>query len=139
MTSEHRSTSGGQTLSIERIDHIALVVTNVEESVAWYMDMFGFENFGTAPGSSVTYIGNSDARLALLQAPGESPFNPPVNQGARASHFAFRANGVAYVGYQNRLDRENVRYDHLIHSDSQSIYFSDPDGYMIEITTYDEV
>ena len=126
-------------LTIERIDHIALVVTSLETSVAWYLDMFGFENFGTAPGSGVTYIGNSDTRLAMLEASDESPFSLPVNQGARACHFAFRTNGAAYAGYKNRLDREGISYDKLIHSGSQSIYFSDPDGYMMEITTYDDV
>jgi len=51
MTSERQSPSGGQKLSIERTDHIALVATNVETSVAWHVDMLGFENFGTAAGS----------------------------------------------------------------------------------------
>ena len=139
MTSENRSPSGGQNLSIERIDHIALVITSLETSVSWYQDMFGFENFGTSPGSSVTYIGNSDTRLAMLEASDESPFIPPVLQGAQGCHFAFRTDGAAFVGYQDKLDRERIRYDRLIHSDSQSIYFSDPDGYMIEVTTYDEV
>ncbi|MCH7800205.1 MAG: hypothetical protein IIC24_01545, partial [Chloroflexi bacterium] len=63
----------------------------------------------------------------------------PVNQGARARHFAFRTNGAVYVGYQNKLDRECISYDKLTHIDSQSIYFSDPDGYVIEVTTYDDV
>lgn len=124
---------------IESIDHIALVVTSMETSVAWYLDMFGFENFGTAPGSSVTYIGNSNVRLAMLEASDESRFSPPVNQGARACHFAFRTNGGAYAEYQNRLDQKGISYDKLIHDDSRSMYFSDPDGYLIEVTTYDDV
>ena len=139
MTSKHRSPGNERNRTIERIDHIALVVTSVETSVAWYLDMFGFESFGTSSGSSVTYVGNSSIRLAMLEASDESPFSPPVNQGARACHFAFRTNGAGYVGYQNKLDREGISYDKLTHIDSQSIYFSDPDGYVIEVTTYDDV
>ena len=139
MTSKQLSPGHERNRTIERIDHIALVVTSVETSVAWYLDMFGFESFGTSPGSSVTYVGNSSIRLAMLEASDESPFSPPVNQGARACHFAFRTNGAAYAEYQNRLNQKGISYDKLIHEDSQSMYFSDPDGYLIEVTTYDDV
>ena len=60
-----------------------------------------------------------------------------MNQGARACHIAFRTDRGRFEEYERRLTREGIKYEKLTHSDSQSLYFSDPDGYLLEVTTYE--
>ncbi len=120
---------------IERIDHVALVVRDLQTSKRWYGEMFGFESLESSPTSP--YVGNESVKLALLQIAEGSTFTPAVSQGARACHFAFGADRSTFEAYRSRLNDLNVPYEELTHSDSQSIYFSDPDGYMIEVTTYE--
>ncbi len=131
-----RSDGGLQSsrINIERIDHVALVVRDLQTSKKWYWEMFGFESLESSPASP--YVGNASVKLALLQIAQGSTFTPPVSQGARSRHFAFGADRSTFESYRTRLDDLKVWYEELTHSDSQSIYFSDPDGYMIEVTTY---
>ena len=122
-------------IRIEGIDHVALVVRDLQTSKRWYCEMFRFESLESNPASP--YVGNESVKLALLQIVEGSTFTPPVSHGARACHFAFGADRTTFESYRARLDDLNMRYEELTHSDSQSIYFSDPDGYMIEVTTYE--
>ena len=122
-------------INIERIDHVALVVRDLKTSKKWYGEMFGFESLETSPNSP--YVGNDSVKLALLQIAEDSTFTQPASQGARACHFAFDTDRSTFESYRARLDGMNMRYEELTHSDSQSIYFSDPDGYVIEVTTYE--
>ena len=124
--------------TVAGIDHVALVVTDVEASKRWYREIFGFEPLKDVnPGSGATYIGNEHTRLALLQTSEGSRFTPAVNQGARACHFAFGVDGATFEAYERGLAGLGVTYEKLTHAESQSLYFSDPDGYVVEATTYD--
>ena len=135
MSTGSDSTTESLRIKIERIDHVALVVRDLQTSKKWYGEMFGFKSLDNNPASP--YVGNDNVKLALLQIAEGSTFTPPVSQGARACHFAFGADRSTFESYRTRLDGLNIRYEELTHSDSQSIYFSDPDGYMIEVTTYE--
>ncbi|MCH8063322.1 MAG: VOC family protein [Chloroflexi bacterium] len=135
MSNRSDSAAESSRINIGRIDHVALVVRDLQTSKKWYGEMFGFESLESSPNSP--YVGNAGVKLALLQIAEGSTFAPPVSQGARACHFAFGADRSTFDSYRARLDDLNMRYEELTHSDSESIYFSDPDGYMIEVTTYE--
>ena len=62
---------------------------------------------------------------------------PPVSQGPRACHVGFGVSGDIYNEYKSHLNDEGMDFEELFHSDCRSIYFSDPDGYVLEVTTYD--
>ena len=94
MTSERQSPSGGQKLSIERTDHIALVATNVETSVAWHVDMLGFENFGTAAGS---------IRAGWLPANRRWPEGSPMSISCSMRMFCM------FITYVSKLGFDGVR------------------------------
>ena len=134
MSSEQTTARHKPALTVERVDHLALVVRDVRASSRWYEEMFGFESLGSAPGSSPYYLGNRQIKLALLQTPETSDFMTPVNQGAWQCHFAFETDRETYEAYRRRLEQRGIDYDTLKHSDSESIYFPDPDGYVVEVT-----
>ena len=135
MSASSDSAAESLRIKIEKIDHVALVVRDLQTSKKWYGEMFGFQSLESNAASP--YVGNGSVKLALLQIAEGSTFTPPVSQGSRACHFAFAANRSTFESYRARLDGLKLRYEELTHSDSQSIYFSDPDGYMIEVTTYE--
>ncbi len=138
MVSGKAKSFGGTRPAVAGIDHVALVVTDVEASKSWYCEIFGFEPLKDVnPGSGATYIGNEHTRLALLTADEGSTFAPAVNQGSRACHFAFGVDGATFEAYERGLAGLGVTYEKLTHAESQSLYFSDPDGYFVEATTYD--
>ncbi len=124
-------------LRAESVDHVALVVRDRTRSKEWYGEMFGFEALDGGQNPDSPYIGNDSTKLAILQIADAANFIPPVNQGSRACHFAFGTDRAMFEKYQRRLTELGIAYEKLIHSDCHSIYFSDPDGYLIEVTTYE--
>jgi catechol-2,3-dioxygenase len=56
----------------------------------------------------------------------------------RAWHLALRAASYAdFQAAQEDLRTKGVSFQFQDHEISHSIYFSDPDGFLLEITTYD--
>ena len=52
-------------------------------------------------------------------------------------HVAFRASRFDYEQAQEELRRRNITFKSQDHVIAHSIYFQDPDGHEIEITTYE--
>jgi catechol 2,3-dioxygenase-like lactoylglutathione lyase family enzyme len=110
-------------MHINRIDHVSLDVRDRTESVAWYQDVLGIE-----PHSHHTI-------------PDEPVFLGPL--GARFGLFAERAPGLRHIALATDqqeqrllvawLDRLAIPYRSERHRDSDSIYFSDPDGTTLEV------
>ena len=124
-------------MSVERINHAALVVRDVNASVKWYKTWLGFDLLGSGQNASPQYIGNDKTKLALLQADSSVDFTFPANQGAQGCHVAFRTDSETFKEYERRLAQADVEYEELVHSDAHSLYFSDPDGYVLEVITYE--
>jgi len=52
-------------------------------------------------------------------------------------HLAFRADRENFLGAQRELENRGIKFDFQDHEISHSIYFRDPDGHALEITTYE--
>ncbi len=52
-------------------------------------------------------------------------------------HLAFRANRENFLAAQRELEKRGIKFEFQDHETSHSIYFRDPDGHQLEITTYD--
>ena len=52
-------------------------------------------------------------------------------------HLVFRANRKDFLAAQEELKRCGIDFEFQDHEISHSIYFSDPDGHELEITTYE--
>ena len=52
-------------------------------------------------------------------------------------HLAFRATRKSFLAAQEELKQRGIKFEFQDHEISHSIYFSDPDGHELEITTYD--
>ena len=52
-------------------------------------------------------------------------------------HLAFRANRENFLAAQEELQRHGITFEFQDHEIAHSIYFRDPDGHQLEITTYE--
>jgi catechol 2,3-dioxygenase-like lactoylglutathione lyase family enzyme len=125
-------------MDLEGIDHVALSARDVERAAQWYIDVLGFErrHQGMWDGIPV-FIGKGTTSLALFPVRGKERSTSREPGGVRMLHLAFRANHKNFLAAQEELKQRGIRFEFQDHEISHSIYFSDPDGHKLEITTYD--
>ncbi len=123
-------------MELEGIDHVALSVRDVEQSAQWYGDVLGFEHrHKDVWGGIPTFIGKGTTSIALF--PAKSTTKASAAEGVRMLHLAFRATRKNFLAAQEELNRRGINFEFEDHEISHSIYFRDPDGHNLEITTYD--
>jgi catechol-2,3-dioxygenase len=79
-------------------------------------------------------MGDFGACVALFQAQVESPDRAPESSGLR--HVAFMVGRDDLAEAQERLRERGVDFRFEDHGNAHSVYFSDPDGNVIELTSY---
>ena len=123
---------------LEGIDHVALAVRDVEKSAAWYCDVLGLERrHQDTWGSFPAIVGIGTTSLALFPVAGSSPQPRPGRDVLAMRHLAFRASRGEFDNARASLVAQGISITEQDHQISRSIYFEDPDGHEIEITTYD--
>lgn len=123
---------------LEGLDHVALIVRDVERSVRWYQQVLGLtrryqEVWGDYP--AVVCTGNTF--LALFPSQSAAPRAGSDPDTLTVHHFAFRVNRENFESAQTALREQGVSFRFQNHEISHSIYFHDPDGHQVEITTYE--
>ena len=123
-------------MKLEGIDHIAMGVRDIERSANWYIDILGFDRLHNGMWNGVpTFIGKGNTGIALFPATHEA--KPSAHREIRMLHLAFRANRENFLGAQQELQKRGIKFEFQDHEIAQSIYFRDPDGHQLEITTYE--
>jgi catechol 2,3-dioxygenase-like lactoylglutathione lyase family enzyme len=125
-------------MDLEGIDHVALSVRDVERSAQWYIDVLGFErrHEGMWDGIPV-FIGKGTTSLALFPTKSNERSASSGRGDVRMLHLALRANRENFLAAQEELKRRGIKFEFQDHEISHSIYFRDPDGHKLEITTYE--
>jgi catechol 2,3-dioxygenase-like lactoylglutathione lyase family enzyme len=122
-------------MKLERIDHVALRCASPEATMTWYVSTLGFERVFAEHWSSVPiFLRLGSTFIALFP-------RRPADDGAAEnaiSHLALRATSYAdFQDAQTELRGRSISFEFQDHDVSHSIYFRDPDGFQLEITTYD--
>jgi catechol 2,3-dioxygenase-like lactoylglutathione lyase family enzyme len=122
----------------EGIDHVALAVTDVERSVAWYRDVLGLERrHEKVWGSFPAMVGIGKTMIALFPVQTDNPKPCPDKETLAMRHLAFRTDRVGFSEAQVMLSNKGIEFYFQDHELAHSIYLHDPDGHEIEITTYE--
>jgi catechol 2,3-dioxygenase-like lactoylglutathione lyase family enzyme len=123
-------------MHLEGIDHVAIGVRDIERSAKWYIDVLGFERLHHGMWNGVpTFIGKGTTGVALFPASHETKSS--THREIRMLHLAFRADRENFLAAQRELQKRGIKFEFQDHEISHSIYFRDPDGHQLEITTYD--
>jgi catechol 2,3-dioxygenase-like lactoylglutathione lyase family enzyme len=123
-------------MQLEGIDHVAMGVRDIERSAKWYIEVLGFERLHEGMWDGVpTFIGKGNTGLALFPASHQPELSS--HREIRMLHLAFRANWENFLAAQRELEKRGIKFEFQDHEISHSIYFRDPDGHQLEITTYE--
>ena len=115
------------------LDHVAIAVSDMDRSERFYREVMGLERVYdewdpprvlAARGSGMALFPAGTGDDAVVGAPG-------------ILHFAFRADREAFEAAQDALAARGIEFRFSDHGLSHSIYFKDPDGHQLELTTYE--
>lgn len=122
-------------MNLEQIDHVALRCASLEVTKDWDVSTLGFEHVYPGHGGGVPiFLRLGTTFLTLFP---EKENQQPAPNG-RAWHLALRATTYAdFQSAQTELRDRGVSFQFKDHEISHSIYFADPDGFLLEVTTYD--
>ena len=123
-------------MRLRRLDHVSLNVSDRPRSIAWYRDVLGLEQRGEARRDDwPVFMGELGACVALFQAQVETAERDPESTGLR--HVAFTVGRDDLASAQTQLREHGVEFRFENHGNAHSVYFPDPDGNVIELTTYE--
>lgn len=115
-------------LKATSMDHVNMAVKNLEESVKFYKDLFGFVVKKEQPEQKSKIIGNDSIKLCLYEDPDMKP------EGGIA-HFGFHIQNFDDIMEKCKSLGVTIYYDGPVQFEkSRSIYISDPNGYDIELS-----
>ena len=133
---------------VDQIDHVELHVPDRRAAAQWYRDVLGmeiiseFEHWAEDPRGPLmigTELGGT--KLALFEG------QPTGSQRMIGFHLvAFRVNANSFAQFIANLGKLQLRDEHdrivdptrvADHDMAYSVYFCDPYGHQLEITTYD--
>jgi catechol 2,3-dioxygenase-like lactoylglutathione lyase family enzyme len=122
--------------TIQGLDHVAIAVTDVARSAAWYQDVLGLERLHAGAWEVPTVVGAGSSGLALFPVQGPSPKPRPGRDVLTMRHVAFRVDAENYARAKAALSARGIAFEEQDHQIARSIYLHDPDGHEVELTTY---
>ncbi len=138
----------GKGFQVDQIDHVELFVPERYEAARWYGKVLGlvvlpeYEHWAKDPqGPLMISSDGGSTKLALFQG---TPLGPRETAGFHL--VAFRVRAPSFIRFLEKLPDLDLT-DHrgrqvtselvVDHERAFSIYFSDPFGHRLELTTYD--
>lgn len=133
---------------VDQIDHVELFVPNRRETAEWYRRVLGLticaehEHWADDPkGPLMIFSDGGSTKLALFEGRSQED-----RETAGFHLVAFRVSGGNFETFLDRLDDLTLtdHHDRTVtrefvqdHGQALSIYFNDPHGHRLELTTYD--
>ena len=123
-------------MRLEELDHVAIAVADPEASAAWYVEVLGLERrHDDIWGGFPVFVCAGRSGLAIF--PRKEPSGARLHGGTEVRHIAFRTDGPGLAKARAELSERGIAVVFQDHEIAHSIYFEDPDGFQLEITTYD--
>jgi len=122
-------------LPLSGIDHFAVNVHDLKVSEDWYAKTFGFAILHQWPG--VAMVGSGNIKVGLFEQPAAKPITEPGNLLSIA-HVAFLVDGDKFESVLKSIRDQGV----VITEGPEdtgiafSFFIKDPDGNLLEFTTY---
>jgi len=120
------------------LEHVNLTVSNVERSMTFYQQIFGFQvrwRGKFASGAEGAHIGDDRQYIALMEAevPGRAEQRMDI---VGLNHYGFVVDDIDSI--KHRLKEMGVEpHSEQTYDPGKHLYFMDPDGIEIELVAYD--
>ena len=120
-------------LKAASMDHVNMSVQNLEKSVIFYKNLFGFEvrkedNSPNKLDVPSKIIGNDSIKLCLYE-------NPQMSPDGGIAHFGFHVSNFDQIMEKCKELNVKVLYGGPVEFEkSTSVYIKDPSGYDIELS-----
>ena len=119
---------------VEMIDHVEVLVGDLEASVRWYSKVLGLREICRWTPEPIM-IGAGGTALALFQASANAPDANQRSADLRWVRVAWRTSEAGFLDAQAHLKSLGIAFSGPVdHGSTRSIYFGDPDGHPLEIT-----
>jgi catechol 2,3-dioxygenase-like lactoylglutathione lyase family enzyme len=121
---------------INFLDHVALYVKDMEQSIQWYADVMGLTKYQLEKwGDFPVFMLSGKSGVALFPANLRHQKIDPNSRNVRIEHFAFNVSNKDFEKAQHHFKNLDIPFDFQDHHYFQSIYLKDPDGHKVELTT----
>jgi catechol-2,3-dioxygenase len=121
---------------IEAIDHVGLLVQDMERAMKWYQEVLGMERryqeVWTGKRDPVVMAAGTVQVALFLPASAEHLLMHDANE-----HFALRVDRANFEHAKRHLEERGIPCKLWDHKICYSLYFFDPDGNQIEVTTFE--
>jgi catechol 2,3-dioxygenase-like lactoylglutathione lyase family enzyme len=115
----------------EGLDHVAIAVSDLDRSEGFYRDVLGLERV-LPEWDPPRILASEGSGLALFP---EEDFCGET--APHILHVAFRVTREAFEAARAELAERGIETSFSDHGAAHSIYFEDPDGHRLELTTYE--
>ena len=121
---------------VRRLNHAVLFVRDVERSVAFYREVFGFEEIAREAGGRMAFLraagGDNHHDLGLFEVGAQAPAPPEGAVGLY--HLAWEVGSIADLAAAREvLAAHGALRGQSDHGATKSLYGADPDGNEFEI------
>jgi lactoylglutathione lyase len=109
------------------IDHVHFFVSDLDRTLQYYNELFGFKVYEGSLDEGFMIIGNKDIKLCLMENPKIEHFH-----SGGFCHFGFHVRD--YDDVKKLIQDSKLLYTESEWEQSRSLYIKDPDGYTIELS-----
>lgn len=121
--------------TINFLDHVAIRVADMENSIAWYEKVLGLKKYQLKEwGAFPVFMLAGKSGVAIFPARKDDP-KIPDSKNVKIDHFAFNVSAEAFLQAQKHFSEIGEEFQFQDHHYFHSIYLKDPDGHTVELTT----
>lgn len=124
------------TFKIDCLDHVAILVKNMEASAQWYEKVLGLKKYQLPEwGEFPVFMLAGKTGVALFPANQDHTVLDSNSNNVRIDHFAFNVTNENFEKAKIRYQELDLKYSIQDHFYFHSIYTKDLDGHTVELTT----
>ena len=121
---------------IDFLDHVAIRVKDLKQSVEWYRRVLGLKEYKVKEwGDFPIFMLAGKTGVAIFPADASHPMLDKQSRNVKIDHFAFNVTNSNFIKARQKYDALGIKYTFQDHQVFHSLYTRDPDDHIVELTT----